>query len=188
MAAQFPHYLRSVGYLILMTSIYGCHRPVDVNDKKNYTHVKGFDGQLNVVDGLVHADVYVLASPSDDPMDAPISQNLIELRTSKETKSFRWPDKFGAGWCEVLDLDGDGFREFVFVDQTVARVVAFRDGAFLFRPGEDEFIGQHQIRMTDSDGNGELELVSYAPPILDPKGPPGSIAFLSWRAGSGFSR
>ena len=174
--------------LLTLTSVAGCEHPVDVNDKKQYTHVLSFDGRLNSVDGPTHADVYVLSARTADPMDAPIEQNLIELLTVKGTSTFRWPDKFGAGWCEVVDLDSDGSREFVFVSGTVVRVVSFRDGAFRFRPSEDEFFGQHQIRMIDTDADGRLELLSYAPPLVEPSGTMGSVTFLRWNWTSGFAR
>lgn len=172
-----------VGCVLLVIGVVGCQKGGEVR-----TQIKSFDGELNPDDGLVHADVYILVAPPSDRMDSPIEQNLIEVVTPRETMRFHWPDQFGAGWSEIVDLDSDGFREFVFVSGTVARVVSFRKGIFTFRPREDEFVGQHQIRMVDSDGDGRPELVSYAPRILDLKAPPGTISFLAWNSAAGFGR
>ena len=96
---------RLVGCVLLVLGPIGCQKAGEVR-----THIKGFDGALNPVDGLVHVDIYILVGATSDRMDAPSEQNLIEVVTPKETMRFRWPDQFGAGWAEVIDLDADGFR------------------------------------------------------------------------------
>ena len=176
-----------LGFVIASLVGSACRRTIDVNDKRQYTHIKAFDGRLSSVVGLVHANVYVLSARGDDPMDDNIKQNRIELSSETATASeFRWPDNFGAGWCEIVDLDKDGLKEFVFVDRTVVRVVSFRDGKFVYRPMADEFIGQFPVRMIDWDGDGGLELLSYAPPLLDLSAHKNAIALLEWNFANGF--
>jgi hypothetical protein len=177
----------SVGSSLILSACCPAQR-VDENDKSEYIHIRSFDGILNPVDGRVHAEVYALDRRPTSGTDDPQTQNLIELVTASGTFRYRWPDQFVGGWCEVVDLDGDGWREFAFVGLTRARVVSFRQGAFQFRSREDVLIAHEPIRLIDSNGDDKLEFVTAGPSILDPAQFPASAALISWEKNKGFGQ
>ena len=167
----------------------GCQRSIDLNNIREYTHIRSFDGHLNPEDGLVHAEIYVLDRRSVGMFDDFLEQNIVEVTTAKGTSRYQWPDDFGAGWSEVVDLDGDGWREFVFISGLRARVLSFRSGSFMFRSREDVLMASSQsIRLLDVNGDGRLEFVTFGPVLLDPKAPPGAISVANWTQRAGFDR
>jgi hypothetical protein len=93
-----------------------------------------------------------------------------------------------AGWCEIVDLDGDGWREFVFINLLTARVVSLRQGSFVFRSGRDQLSGHVPIRLFDKDDDGRLEFVTFGPAILDTTGPMGTMSTYNWDKENGFVR
>jgi hypothetical protein len=45
-----------------------------------------------------------------------------------------WPsDDFAGASCEVVDLDGDGIKEFAIWTKSSARVVSYRNAKFSYR-------------------------------------------------------
>jgi len=100
-------------------------------------------------------------------------QNKIEIRTSEGSFRFLWPDNgtFVAGWCEILDVDGDGDKEFLMYAGTGSvRVVSFARHEFQFRPGFDDLLSfEYGVGPFDLDRDGKLEFVEdeHFPSNLD---------------------
>ena len=149
-----------MGLICLVTlSAAGCApRSIDLNDKSEYTHIRAFDGHLNPVDGLVHVDVYVLDHRPVGDFDRSITQNIIEVTSAAGTRRHRRPEPFTAGWCEIVDLDGDGWREFAFINLVTARVVSFREGPFVFQTDRDQLRATVPIRLLDKNNDGRRPL------------------------------
>jgi hypothetical protein len=78
-----------------------------------------------------------------------------------------WPGgnvEYAGGWCEILDLNNDGAKEFVlFDDLGSVRVVAYESGHLQFKKGfglqnRVDSAG-FQIGPLDLDGDGQLEFL-----------------------------
>ena len=158
------------------------------------THIRSFDGELNPTDGPVHVDVYVLdldrRKGIRDSESEPQGQNTIELTSRKGLQRFNWPMRhFAGGWCEIVDLDGDGAREFVFIDGSSARVVSYQAGAFQFRESKDALTAKQPIRLLDFDRDGRLDFVTWAPAtIIEPSTTRAAVALANWERQRGFDR
>jgi hypothetical protein len=156
------------------------------------THIRSFDGELNPTDGPVHVDVYVVGrsrmARRSDP--EPQGQNTIELTGRTGQQRFQWPTRtFAGGWCEIVDLDGDGAREFVFIDGSSARVVSYQGGAFQFRESKDALTAKQPIRLLDFDRDGRLDFVTWAPAtIIEPSTTRSAVALANWDHQRGFDR
>lgn len=167
---------------------------IDLNDAKEWTPVRTFDGTLNPADGIVHVEVYVVDSLVDGPISDPTYQNIIELTTSMGTARFRWASSkdFAAGWCEIADLDGDGWAEFVFLRGGVARVVAYRDAVFTFRARQDELLASHRVRLLDVNADRHPEFLLDGPLLLASPKPgtqrDGRVPVWRWEKDRGFAK
>lgn len=182
------------GVLATLAWTIGCsQRPINFDDRNEYTHIKTFDGVLDIGDGVAHADVFVLDRRYEDGfLGDVIGTNLIEVITKTGPARFRWPDgrSFFGGWCEIVDLDRDGASEFVLLSGSRARVVSYRGGSFRFRPREDELTGYDGLRLADYDADGRLDFVDGGPAILDVRAPTKATPLLTarWDSQRGFFR
>lgn len=153
--------------------------------------VRTFVGRLNAVDGPVHAEVFVLDRRPFTDFDDPILSNIIEVSSEKGVSRFMFPreEPLGAGVVEIVDLDGDGSLEFLFIRGTHARVVSYRNGSFSYRPDKDALFGDDSIRFIHREGR--VQLVMGGPPIIklgDAAGLPAGVEALKWTKADGFSR
>jgi hypothetical protein len=134
--------------------------PPNLNDPNEWMLIKRFYGTIDPHDGEVTAKVYVIHRLSGVKGDGyTVLQNKIEVTRGEKTDVFKWPDNrdFAAGDCEIVDLDGDGIREFVLGG---SRVVSYSQGRFRFTPELDElFAGWYDPGPFDLEKDGHLTFV-----------------------------
>lgn len=166
-------------------------RSVDLNDTREYTLVRSFDGRLNPVDGPIHAEVFVLDRRPYGNFDDPIRSNIIEVSSEKGTARFMFPsnEPLGAGVVEIADLDNDGWMEFVFIKGTHVRVVSYGNGNFSYRSDRDVLFGRDSIRFLIASGRPQL--VMGGPVVIkfgDTGELPAALEKLAWSKEVGFVR
>ncbi len=135
----------------------------DLNDPHVWLPIKVFHGELGRQTGNVDATVGAVYMLSDGPDTYTVMQNKIEVRTNGSSFRFLWPDDgtFVAGWCDILDVDGDGDKEFLlYAGSGSLRIVSFVQGQFQFRPHRDDLLSfDHGVGPLDIDGDGKPEFL-----------------------------
>jgi len=145
----------------------------DLTDPKIWLPIKVFDGVLSRDSGEVHLTVSAISRLSDDRYPHTVMQNKIEIRATERFFQFLWPDSgtFVAGWCDILDVDDDGNKEFLmYAGKGSLRIVSFTRSEFHFRPRLDELLSfEHAVGPFDLDADGGLEFVEdqHFPSNLD---------------------
>jgi hypothetical protein len=153
--------------------IAGRPKAPDLTDPSVWLPVKVFHGVLTRDSGQVDATVSAIFRLSDDRDTHTVMQNKIEIRTNEGLFRFLWPDNatFVAGWCDILDIDGDGDKEFLMYAGTGSlRIVSFARHEFQFRPRLDDLLSfEYSVGPFDLDGDGKLEFVEdeHFPSELD---------------------
>ncbi len=116
----------------------------------------------------VTARVYVARQFSDaQSMATPtFLQNKIELMRNGSQSVFFWPDdkSYAGTWCEVLDLNNDGVKEFMIGGTRTTRIVWYSDGTLRFRPEMDDILSlDYDIGPFDLDSDNRYEFVVDQP-------------------------
>ena len=127
--------------------------------------IKWFHGEL-VPGHQSDVRVYVAQYLSGENQGVTYLQNRFEVATDGKSTEYLWPDSqtFSAGWCEIVDLDGDGIREFMIGSDRIIRVVRFDGKSMIFRPKEDEVSSiNYTIGPFDLKHNGGFEFVADDP-------------------------
>jgi len=145
-------------------------RPTD----ERWRLIRSYVGQIDPAEGIVRASVYAAAKVSDYAFDPTFLQNRIEVRSATRTAEFSWPTStdFGALTCDVVDLDNDGRKEFLFLAGNVAaRVVSYREGRFEFLSGigqgHGEILSVGPLDVVDLNGDRIVEIVAVGPKGLE---------------------
>lgn len=145
----------------------------DLNDPDLWLPIKVFQGILGPSTGKVDATVSAILRLSDGPDTYTLMQNKIEIQTNEGFSRFLWPDDgtFVAGWCDILDVDGDGEKEFLlYAGGSSLRIVSFAQGKFQFRRNQDDLLSfDHGVGPLDLNGDGKLEFLEdeHFPSSLD---------------------
>lgn len=131
--------------------------PEHLEDTSNYLLIRDYKGQLGPNSGQVEVHVYAIRRFSDHDSDT-VLQNRIELKQDGRLHVFMWGSNqmYVAGMCDVLDVDGDGTKEFLFGH---TRVVWYSQGRFGHRGRADEILSLGYAGPFDFDNDGRLEFV-----------------------------
>lgn len=88
--------------------------PPNLDDPQIWLPIKTFRGELYPDSPPVVARVSAIYRLSDDKYPYTVLQNRIEISVADRLHRFFWPtsDDFVAGSCDILDVDGDGVKEF----------------------------------------------------------------------------
>lgn len=135
--------------------------PEDLEDVSNWLLIKEYKGELGSNTGRVEARVYAIRRLSGRDRET-ILQNRIELTQDGKLHVFMWDNNlmYVTGVCDVLDVDGDGTKEFLFGH---SRVVWYSQGLFGHRGKPDEiFSFRYDVGPFDFDNDGRLEFVEGA--------------------------
>jgi hypothetical protein len=148
-----------LGALVMIVALTtSCGARPNYDDPAAYRRLLTFDGRLNSKDGAVHAEVGSINDVGDGTFNShAFLQTMIKVTAPAGERRFRLP--WSSDSCQILDLDGDGWSEFVLREWGIVRIVSFRDHAFVFRLGKDEIVRSDEIRLEDVDGDGLLEFV-----------------------------
>jgi hypothetical protein len=153
--------------------------PLDLSYAPNWIVILDQDTVLDSIEGEVHAHVGVISRWSGEATEHTVLENKIEVAHDGKSVSFMWPDRtiYAAGKCEIVDVDGDGKKEFLLFDWTerfnAVRVVSYAHGQFQFRNRSDELISlDNTLEPTDLNRDGRLEFISERrfPENIDVKG------------------
>ena len=145
----------------------------DLTNPQVWLPIKVFRGTLDSESGEVEVTVSAIFRLSDDQNTNTVMQNKIEIRSTKGSFQFQWPDSgsFVAGWCDILDVDDDGNKEFLmYAGRGSLRIVSFARGEFRFRPPFDTLLSfENGVGPFDLAGDGSLEFVEdeHFPSNLD---------------------
>lgn len=145
----------------------------NLDSTREWLLVKVFHGTLDKHGKDVDAEISAFFRLSDGKYPYTIMQNKIDIRSDDGSFRFLWPDNgtFVAGWCDILDVDGDGDKEFLLYAGTgTLRIVSFAGGKFQFRPHLDELLSlEYGVGPYDLDGDGRLDFLEdeHFPANLD---------------------
>ncbi len=123
--------------IMLMVFTAACSRGAQFTPQ--WLLIKWFDGEL-LPGHRSEVRVYVAHHLSGDGQAVTYLQNKFEVTTDGKPLEYLWPDDktFAAGWCEILDLDRNGRKEFMVGSNRIIRIVSYDGHSMLFRPREDE--------------------------------------------------
>lgn len=146
--------------------------PPDLSNIQNWTLIKSFHGQLHPRETPVTARVYVYRKFSDGRDPYTVLQNRIEvIKEDGSQEVFQWPtnEEYAAGWCEIMDVDGDQNKEFLlFMTPLDVSIVRYASGRLDFRPKLDGNVSMEgDIRLLDLDKDGIVEFV-VGQPVYEP--------------------
>lgn len=154
--------------------------------------IREYRGELEPAAGDVAVKVFRITAPPAGMIDL-VLQNRIEVTRGGTTTAFEWPDEktFAAYFCDILDLDGDGTKEFVLGAGPFLRVVSHKNGAFQYRirnGGQgDELLSRSPIDVIDLDGDGHLEFMITRPRTIESIGKePPQLEIFEWTFANGF--
>jgi hypothetical protein len=136
---------------------------LSLENQANWVLIRSFRGVLDPSEGIVTANVYVISYPSTGLDPHEVFQNRIDVMSSRGTATFSWPTikEYAAGWCEIVDVDGDTHREFLlFHGVRALRIVSYSSGVFTFREDRDEVHSlRGNLQLLDVDDDGRFEFV-----------------------------
>jgi hypothetical protein len=143
----------------------------DLNAADRWTLIKQYRGPLDREHGEIVVRVYVYGRPylQMNDEDYEVAQNRIDLHDSsgKQIATFMWQGGrvvYAGGWCEILDINQDGNKEFLlFDDRGRVRVVSYESGRLQFKDGfglqnRIDSAG-FQIGPLDLNEDGQLEFL-----------------------------
>lgn len=152
----FNAVLTLIGLLFLV----GCSRQ-EVKFTPHWFLIKWFNGEL-VPGHRSEVRVYVARHLSGDGQAVTYVQNRFEVMTEGRSLEYFWPDDktFAGGWCEIVDLDRNGRREFMIGSDRIIRVVSYDGTSLLFRSKQDEITSiNYDIGPFDLKHDGDFEFI-----------------------------
>jgi hypothetical protein len=142
----------------------GSAQAPDPKDDRSWIMIRSYQAP-NDREGFIRANVYAIQQFSDDYRGITVLANRIDVEAVNGSWRFEWPDddEFAGTWCEILDLDGDGLREFILISGgRTARVVEFTDGRFKYDRSRihGQLSSSSLLKLIDLNDDGLPEFVT----------------------------